>query len=152
MGEQKGECNDENAKYFACDAGREYIGDVKPRAQEKKSITTTTEEVEGKPIKQGRTRTKYSGRQTTIPDVEIAFIVVMCVIVGAVLIAVAGLIIVKTVQWRKNISVAMNAEDDSVFDYQFSDGLGFQYNPRLDKNKTDADQSGGNESLELTAE
>merc|ERR1711904_311984 len=123
--------NDENAKYFACDAGREYIGNnVKSRVT-KTTSTTTTEEV--KYVTQGRSKTKYAGRQKTIPDVEIAFIVALSIIVGVVLIAVLALIIVKTVQWRKNISVAMNAEDDSVFDYRFSDGLGFQYNPRSDQ-------------------
>jgi len=129
----KYECTKENAKYSACDASKKYIARKKPGpAATTTTITTTTGWDDVPYQRKRRTKTRRAGRLAKIPVAEVAVVVLLCAIVGIVLISATVVIIIKTVQWRKTIAAVKSADDDSVFDCKFSDGLGFQYNTRLD--------------------
>ena len=116
------------------DASKEYIARKSRSAATTTAATTTDEEEvdDVPPPPKRRTRTRRAGRLAKIPVAEVAVVVLLCAIVGIVLISATVVIIVKTVQWRKSIAAVESAADDSVFDCNFSDGLGFQYNTRLD--------------------
>merc|ERR1712037_157958 len=145
------ECTKENAKYSACDASKKYTARKKTGpAATTTTITTTTGWDDVPPPPKRRTRTRRAGRLAKIPAAEVAVVVLLCALVGIVLISATVVIIIKTVQWRKSIAAVESAEDDSVFDCNFSDGLGFQYNTRLDAaQEKDDDDAGAMEQPEI---
>ena len=115
------------------DASKKYIARKKTGpAATTTTITTTTGWDDVPYQRKRRTKTRRAGRLAKVPVAEVAVVVLLCAIVGIVLISATVVIIIKTVQWRKTIAAVKSADDDSVFDCKFSDGLGFQYNTRLD--------------------